>query len=489
YTSLTTAAGFASLALTPIPPIQVFGLFVAFGVMLAWLWTVTFIPAFVMLVPEKSLENFGLTRKEVDTTARSPLSRFLPGLGRLTHHHAKLVMVITVVLTVVAVYGIRQIQINDNPIKWFEPSHPIRVADKVLNDHFGGTYMAYLLLEAPETIEDPAHYAEAVATRMAARAEDLKEMVPTAASVFEALRAEATRLGAATLSKESLLDELESFTDSRIEVAPEEELEAWEEALLFIDEERERDQVFKQPDALIYMSGLQDHLLRSGVVGKSNSLADVVKTVHRELLLGEPEQFKIPESAGAVAQCLITYQNSHRPHDLWHFVTPDYKKASLWVQLRSGDNRDMSKVVEAVDDYVAASPPPLNLQHRWFGLTYINVIWQDKMVTGMLHAFMGSFLVVLLMMTLLFRSALWGVLSMVPLTVTIGLVYGTIGLVGKDYDMPVAVLSSLSLGLAVDYAIHFLSRSRTLRESHGTWAATLAPVFEEPSRAIARNVV
>ncbi|UCD59047.1 MAG: MMPL family transporter, partial [Candidatus Hydrogenedentota bacterium] len=52
YTSLTTAAGFASLALTPIPSIQVFGLFVAFGVMLAWLWTVTFIPAFVMLVPE-----------------------------------------------------------------------------------------------------------------------------------------------------------------------------------------------------------------------------------------------------------------------------------------------------------------------------------------------------------------------------------------------------------------------------------------------------
>ena len=46
---------------------------------------------------------------------------------------------------------------------------------------------------------------------------------------------------------------------------------------------------------------------------------------------------------------------------------------------------------------------------------------------------------------------------MVPLTVTIGLIYGVIGLIGKDYDMPVAVLSSLSLGLSVDYAIHFLA--------------------------------
>ena len=107
----------------------------------------------------------------------------------------------------------------------------------------------------------------------------------------------------------------------------------------------------------------------------------------------------------------------------------------------------------------------------------------------MLQAFLGSFLVVLLMMILLFRSALWGLLCMVPLTVTIGMIYGAIGLIGKDYDMPVAVLSSLSLGLAVDYSIHFLSRSRQLHGRHGSWRDAAGPVFGEPARAIARNVI
>jgi uncharacterized membrane protein YdfJ with MMPL/SSD domain len=46
----------------------------------------------------------------------------------------------------------------------------------------------------------------------------------------------------------------------------------------------------------------------------------------------------------------------------------------------------------------------------------------------------------------------------------------------------------LSLGLAVDYAIHFLSRSRRIYEDHGSWAATVGPVFGEPARAISRNV-
>ncbi len=111
------------------------------------------------------------------------------------------------------------------------------------------------------------------------------------------------------------------------------------------------------------------------------------------------------------------------------------------------------------------------------------------MVAGMGKAFLGSFVVVFLMMTLLFRSPLWGALSMIPLTFTILFVYGVIGLVGKDYDMPVAVLSSLALGLAVDFGIHFLSRVREMSERLGSWSAAQEPMFQEPARAIQRNVI
>ena len=190
-----------------------------------------------------------------------------------------------------------------------------------------------------------------------------------------------------------------------------------------------------------------------------------------------------------MAQTLITYQNSHRPQDLWHFVTPDYKKTVLWVQLKSGDNKDMSRVVQAADEYAATAHAPFSMKPRWFGLTYLNMVWQKKMVSGMLESFFGSFLCVFLIMTILYRSALWGFLCMIPLTVTIALIYGAIGLAGKDYDMPVAVLSSLSLGLAVDYAIHFLSRSRKIYEEQGDWGKSVGPMFKEPARAIFRNVL
>ena len=49
----------------------------------------------------------------------------------------------------ISVYGITKINVNDNPVKWFAADHEIRIADRVLNSHFGGTYTAYLTLSAP----------------------------------------------------------------------------------------------------------------------------------------------------------------------------------------------------------------------------------------------------------------------------------------------------------------------------------------------------
>lgn len=461
FTSLTTCAGFASLAFTPIPPVQVFGIFIAIGVFLAWIFTVTLVPAYIMLLPEKSLENFGLKCDQ----DHGFLAKILQILGRFTFKYSKLILIATLLLSIGAYMGIRKININDNPVKWFEPAHPIRIADAAMNKAFAGTYMGYLVLESPKT---------------SAPILDNKFLSQFGSDIQNSLK---TYMGKQLKEVENIVIDLQdnASTDAQ--------WDKWDKVLQAIDKQKQAQQTFKNPEVLRYVAKLQHYLLGTGLVGKSNGLPDVVKTVHRELMLGEDKQYIIPNSSEAVAQCLLTYEGSHRPQDLWHFVTPDYSQTLLWIQLRSGDNQDMKAVVDSVSQFVAQNPPPVALNTNWFGLNYINVVWQEKMVTGMMESFLGSFLIVLIMMIFLFRSFWWGLLSMVPLTVTIALIYGIIGLTGKDYDMPVAVLSSLSLGLAVDYAIHFIARSRDMVAQYGSWKATIPHLFAEPARAITRNVI
>ncbi|MDT8439529.1 MAG: MMPL family transporter [Wenzhouxiangellaceae bacterium] len=481
YTSLTTTAGFASLALTPIPPVQVFGIFVAIGVMLAWLWSILFIPAWFMMIPEHRLQDFGHAEAD-DRDERKPLARLLHATAPLTLAGRHLILAAALVLLVIAGWGISQIRINDNPTKWFEPSHPIRVADRVLNEHFAGTYTAFLELKDVTNRKVP-DVVESVKTALRAAASDATD--DDSAAVFERAGTILTGIDAPDAAAwfEQAGQRLQAEADRADDPF------AWDDAWLVVDRERSLLETFKRPDVLDWMIALQEHLLADPRVGKVNALPDIVRVVHRELLAGNDAEFRIPERADTVAQTLMTYQNSHRPQDLWRFVTPDYRKANLWIQMVSGDNRDMEQVIAALDAFLEGNPPPTAVEANWFGLTYINVVWQDKMVNGMLWAFLGSFGIVLLMMVVLFRSFLWGLLAMIPLTLTVALIYGVIGLIGKDYDMPVAVLSALSLGLAVDFAIHFLTRARQVHAETGCWRETANKMFGEPARAISRNVI
>jgi hypothetical protein len=395
FTSLTSAAGFASLALADIPPVRVFGLFVAFGILAAWLFSMTMVPAIISLVGEKHLAHI-VGRMG----GKAPvLDRVLGPVGRFASSRARTVLVLSIALLVAGALGVARIRVNDNPVNWFNASHPMRLADTAMNRLFGGTYMAYAVVEgaAPDAMKDP--------------------------------------------------------------------------------------------DALGYIARMQSALEKDPLVGKTSSVADIVTRINLVLHDGDPGYDRLPDSGEAAGQFLFLFQSSGDPDDLDNFLDPDASRANVWVQMKGGDNQQMQAIEDRLAAFIAADPPPAGLTVQWSGLTYINKVWQDLMVVGMLKAVAGGIAVVFLLMWLQFRSLRTAVLSMVPLLSAILFSYGLIGWAGKDYDMPIAVCSSLSLGLGIDFAIHFLQRFREHFAASGDAAATHQYMFGEPGRAIARNAV
>ena len=396
FTSLTTVVGFASLVMTPIPPVQVFGAFVAFGVFAAWILSLLFIPAYAMLIPPSVLEKFGQVHEgeAAHETQLQKLRRFS------VRRRVPILMTVSVVM-VIAAYGVTRIVVNDNPVNWFKAGSPLRVADRVMNQHLPGTYLAYLEL---------------------------------------------------------------SGTDEG---------------------------AFLDPAWMKWAERLQNEVTAHSNVGAASSVVDVLKKVQYELLNRAPGSAALADTREKIAQYLFLYEMSGgSPDDLFKFITPTQDRINIWVQMRNGDNRQVSAVVDAAHAWIAQNPPPAGLEIQWAGLSYINVKWQQLMVRGMGKSLAGSWVVVLLMMIALFRSLRMGLLAMVPLTATILITYGWVGLSGRNYDMPIAVLSSLSLGLAIDFAIHFLQRTRDLYRRHNENAErTMEAFFHEPAQALARNIV
>jgi predicted RND superfamily exporter protein len=171
-------------------------------------------------------------------------------------------------------------------------------------------------------------------------------------------------------------------------------------------------------------------------------------------------------------------------------ITEDYRRANVQILMKDGDNQAMQRVVDRTEAYLDGQPLPAGVSAAWAGETYLNLVWQDKMVSGMLKAFLATFGVVLILMVALFRSLCWAIVAMLPMSATILFVYGVVGFSGKDYDMPLAVLSTLVLGIGVDFAIHFIQRYRELvNGTPSDRGVALSRMFEEPARAITRNAL
>src|SRR3989338_11093901 len=126
FTSITSAVGFGSLALAPIPPVRVFGLFVAFGIMAAWLFTNTIVPALIMLMNEERLAAF-LEKRQKKTLF---MDKMIQAFGRFSFYRSKAILFAFLIVLIIGIIGIYRIRINDNPVKWFKPSHKIRIADE-----------------------------------------------------------------------------------------------------------------------------------------------------------------------------------------------------------------------------------------------------------------------------------------------------------------------------------------------------------------------
>ncbi|MFW8591100.1 efflux RND transporter permease subunit [Glaciecola sp. 2405UD65-10] len=470
YTSITSSIGFYSLMLTPIPPVQIFGAFVGTGILLAFLTTIIFMPAYLSRMNESSLQK--LQSVMHSQHGGSKIAAIAKSLGAFALKFRVLLVLSFAAVFAVSVWGITQIQINDNPVRWFKQNHEIRVADKVLNENFAGTYDAYIVLSSNKALVPIADL--------------LAQGQPSSLTTWVSNTQQALTGQPVNEQYQQLLLDID---DKLFSDVSDEELSYLEGLLGQAETALSQSKVFQSPELLAYIEQLQNHLQASGLVGKSNSLSDVTKVVNRELRSGMQGDYTIPHSNAAVAQTLLQYQSSHRPNDLWHFVTPNFQQTLVWLQLTSGDNQDMSQVIALVNDFTETNPLPNDIKLGWAGKAYLNVVWQDNMVAGMLDSLVSAFVIVFIMMVVLFRSLIFGLLAMLPLTITITFIYGLIGIIGKDYDMPIAVLSALTLGLSVDFAIHFLERTREVHKQTKNLKQTFAIMFDEPATAITRNAL
>ncbi|MDP2167732.1 MAG: MMPL family transporter, partial [Thermodesulfovibrionales bacterium] len=247
----------------------------------------------------------------------------------------------------------------------------------------------------------------------------------------------------------------------------------------------EEQDYIKTPEAMRYIEGLQRHLEKLPAVGKTTSVADIVKRINIALHDDDPQYDVIPKTKEEIGQFLFMFSMSAKPSDLDNVVDYPFQRANIWVQLKTWDAQAMRDVISAVNGYKKSNPTPMEFKPA--GVAYFNLVWNDAVLWDMLRGFIIALVVVFIILVFNFRSIKWAIVGYMPLLFTILLIYGVVGFIGKDFDMPISVLSCMSLGMAVDFAIHFISRFRQRLKEEPDVTEALLWTAARPGKGIMLN--
>ncbi len=138
-TSVTTAIGFLSLNVSSIGSVGQLGLFTAIGVMIAMVFSLSFIPA--------SLAVMKIPRKLRTKTKAGILSRVVEAYSNYLLKHYKIAMSIIGAIILLSLAGFPRIKLENNTINNFPKDHPARASYEHINKNFGGTTFLSIMVE------------------------------------------------------------------------------------------------------------------------------------------------------------------------------------------------------------------------------------------------------------------------------------------------------------------------------------------------------
>jgi predicted RND superfamily exporter protein len=440
-TTVTTASGILVLATSNLEPIRIFALMCAFGVVLAFFFTIVLLPILLDLWHPTAVNEKGsvadrlgdrwhalgnvpklvialATATAIFIVLGGMLGLFINTVIALTYwiinaHQQILARVPTIVegaprlilaffaiILALCIYGSTKIVIDTNISGLFKDDHPLAVAVNVVDNNMAGS-------------------------------QDMEVMIDT------------------------------KTVDGMLDV-----------------------------DLLTAVDALQTSLEARypNTIGRTYSLANIVKDTNQVMNDDNPEFYRIPKSNQTVSQLLYLF-NSANPEDRRNLVSDDYSRSHIAVTSRSmgsfGYQQMFAEVeldIEARFAHLKTAYPDLEIVLTGTMATFMVV--SDEIARSQFNGFALALVLISLIMIITLGSLRGGVMGMIPNAIPAFLAFGLMGLLGIPLDTDTLLIAPVILGIAVDDTIHFMTHYRVELTKSKSISIALESAIREVGQAV-----
>ncbi|MDR2376347.1 MAG: MMPL family transporter [Treponema sp.] len=469
--ALTTFASFVSFCFTRVVPVREFGFFASFGVMVSFLITVTLVPAILLIRGPKPLKEFhpahgGATLiPGKNDTARNRMAGFFCALAS----RKVAVLCGIIVVAVFSLYGASKIVIDNVLVEYFKTSTDIYQSDKFIREKFGGSKILSVVVEAesPEILLHPDSLAalDRLGTYLEHRVPEVGNVmgftdlikrvnqVQNTGASPEGIAAGPSSPDPGNLifwdfdSDEQNYTEAEEIPDFPAPVFGPAVSEPIGERVYSIDE----------------IAGLLDRASMSGL-SRSVSANELVREFERLVNYEGYSYYEIPQDPARYGKAgkeeltdLIFSYLLLLSGDISSYANDPLEPTSIkiTVQMKTTGQEDTNRGVQEIRRFVEANFPK-NLNVIVGGSAIVEGTTNVLVVQSQLISVIISIIAMFVIMSVSYRSLAAGGIAIIPLSILILANFAAMGFLKIKLNLATAMISSVSIGVGIDYTIHFI---------------------------------
>ena len=353
-TSLTTVAAFCTLIWAPLNPLTGYGLSISFGIVWAWILSITLLPSLISLI------NWNIHSNAIKD--ESILEKLTSKLSFYITNYPKYILTFGITLVFLAGTCIQFVKVDVNYKTFFKTGTSIRESLEFIDNEMAGSLNIVFRIE--NEIKEP-----------------------------------------------------------------------------FILKEMEKIQNFSELDSNVTLS---------------MSIVDVIKQLHRSVMNDDPKYETIPEQRNEVNNLFTMYSLSGEPDDFSALVDYNYNVAIITALMKSVSTDQIYFFVKNMEEYIKNNiNRDLNITITGMLVAFRDLV--NLIVESSLISIISAIFMIFLISLFFFKSVYWALLSILPLTSAVILNFGLMGLFDIKLSHVTAILSSIIIGVGVDFAVHYIS--------------------------------
>ena len=466
--AITTFAGFVSFCFTPVVPIFEFGLFASFGVLSAFIISITLIPSILILRGPRNptIDRFRAAKNNL--TARQLFDTIVADTFMVFHRRWRTVFAVVCACIVFSVSGISKLVIDNILMEYFAPDTPIVQSDRFIQEKFGGSKLLTVLIttnKSEDVIRPDVLQALDNLSRYAAvnipKVGKITSITDLLKRLNQVTHADSPAAGISPHTAANSYHQADDIPDDFGTFGFDTDGQDAGDTM------QKKEPASNTDEPAYRFSDIVEKLVQAEELRPYADLRtrDVIAALKKEINYKGSAYYEIPtdpakygkhtqQELTALIQNYLLLLAGNTDNFIDDIYAP--KALKVTIQLNTIGRHDTNRAVTALMDYIHTTFPQ-DVRAKFSGTVLIEQSLNALVVKSQLISLAISLGIVFLILTVYYRSLVIGVVGIIPLLISIALNFGFMGFMNIKLNIGTAMVASFAIGIGIDYTIHYLA--------------------------------